>query len=135
MFCLKLALLASLPTSCGGLGGRVIYVDVESKFSSRRMIEMGFSSFPEIFQMEGLAQEMSGRILVLRPTSLSEFTDRVRRYRVCPVWLIFILLSSFVILRTLDLRCLHIEIIVAKGAPQACKNPSLPHKTKGGRCA
>ncbi|KAL6499821.1 DNA repair protein RAD51 [Orobanche gracilis] len=79
-FCLKLALLASLPTSCGGLGGRVIYVDVESKFSSRRMMEMGFSSFPEIFQMEGLAQEMSGRILVLRPTSLSEFTDRLATY-------------------------------------------------------
>lgn len=34
--CLKLALLASLPTAYGGLGGRVIYIDVESKFSSKR---------------------------------------------------------------------------------------------------
>ncbi|CAA0823157.1 DNA repair protein RAD51 homolog 2 [Striga hermonthica] len=81
-FCLKLALLASLPTSYGGLGGRAIYVDVESKFSSRRLIEMGFSSFPEIFQMEGLAQEMAGRILVLRPTSLSEFTDTLQQIKV-----------------------------------------------------
>ncbi|GFP95670.1 DNA repair protein rad51 homolog 2 [Phtheirospermum japonicum] len=81
-FCLKLALLASLPISCGGLGGRVIYVDVESKFSSRRMIEMGFSSVPEIFKMEGLAQEMAGRILVLRPTSLSEFTDNLQQIKV-----------------------------------------------------
>ncbi|KAG8371384.1 hypothetical protein BUALT_Bualt13G0082200 [Buddleja alternifolia] len=75
-FCLKLALLASLPISFGGLGGRVTYVDVESKFSSRRMIEMGLTSFPEVFHMDGLAQEMAGRIVVLRPASLSEFTER-----------------------------------------------------------
>ncbi|XP_021746055.1 DNA repair protein RAD51 homolog 2-like isoform X2 [Chenopodium quinoa] len=36
-FCLKLALLASLPVSCGGLDGHVIYIDVESKFSSRSL--------------------------------------------------------------------------------------------------
>ncbi|KAK6159310.1 hypothetical protein DH2020_006624 [Rehmannia glutinosa] len=81
-FCLKLALLASLPTSYGGLGGRVIYVDVESKFSSRRMIEMGFSSFPEIFHTEGLAQEMAGRVLVLRPASLLSFVDSLQQIRV-----------------------------------------------------
>ncbi|KAK4441136.1 DNA repair protein [Sesamum alatum] len=81
-FCLKLALLASLPTSYGGLGGRVIYVDVESKFSSKRMLEMGLSSFPEIFHMEGLAQEMAGRILVLRPASLSEFTESLQQIKV-----------------------------------------------------
>ncbi|KAK2998985.1 hypothetical protein RJ639_024447, partial [Escallonia herrerae] len=139
-FCLKLSLLASLPSSYGGLNGRVIYIDVESKFSSRRylrnaltiyvtsklcdldqleldmqnfenvestllrMIEIGVNSFPEVFYMEGMAQEvysmliqylclinvvlstsenymqfilqMAGRILVLRPASLSEFTER-----------------------------------------------------------
>ncbi|KAH7560960.1 hypothetical protein JRO89_XS10G0147600 [Xanthoceras sorbifolium] len=75
-FCLKLSLLASLPAHYGGLDGRVIYIDVESKFSSRRMIEIGAKSFPEIFHMKGMAQEMAGRILVLRPTSLSEFTER-----------------------------------------------------------
>ncbi|KAL3829151.1 hypothetical protein ACJIZ3_017953 [Penstemon smallii] len=81
-FCLKLALLASLPTSYGGLGAHVIYVDVESKFSSRRMIEMGINSIPEIFQKEGLAQEMAGRILVLRPASLSEFTESLQQIKV-----------------------------------------------------
>lgn len=35
-FCLKLSLLASLPANFGGLDGRVIYIDVESKFSSKR---------------------------------------------------------------------------------------------------
>ncbi|KAK1583969.1 hypothetical protein Q3G72_028735 [Acer saccharum] len=75
-FCLKLSLLASLPAHYGGLDGRVIYIDVESKFSSRRMIEIGARSFPEIFHLKGMAQEMAGRILVLWPTSLSEFTER-----------------------------------------------------------
>uniref|UniRef100_A0A3Q7JQK2 RecA family profile 1 domain-containing protein n=1 Tax=Solanum lycopersicum TaxID=4081 RepID=A0A3Q7JQK2_SOLLC len=81
-FCLKLSLLASLPSSYGGLDGSVVYIDTESKFSSRRMIEIGFHSFPEVFQTEGMAQEMAGRILVLRPTSLSEFTDSLQKIKV-----------------------------------------------------
>ncbi|KAK3206114.1 hypothetical protein Dsin_020160 [Dipteronia sinensis] len=81
-FCLKLSLLASLPAHYGGLDGRVIYIDVESKFSSRRMIEIGARSFPEIFHLKGMAQEMAGRILVLRPTSLSEFTESLQQIKV-----------------------------------------------------
>ncbi|KAJ0021232.1 hypothetical protein Pint_32257 [Pistacia integerrima] len=57
-FCLKLSLLASLQAHYGGLGGRVIYIDVESKFSSRRLIEIGAKSYPEIFHMKGMAQEI-----------------------------------------------------------------------------
>ncbi|TYG60958.1 hypothetical protein ES288_D07G109400v1 [Gossypium darwinii] len=81
-FCLKLSLLASLPTNYGGLDGRVIYIDVESKFSSRRLLEIGLRSFPEIFQMKEMAQEMAGRILVLRPTSLAEFTQSLEQIKV-----------------------------------------------------
>ncbi|KAK6234745.1 hypothetical protein SCA6_010082 [Theobroma cacao] len=81
-FCLKLSLLASLPTNCGGLDGRVIYIDVESKFSSRRLLEIGLRSFPEIFQMKEMAQEMAGRIFVLRPSSLSEFTQSLQQIKV-----------------------------------------------------
>ncbi|KAJ8551821.1 hypothetical protein K7X08_028264 [Anisodus acutangulus] len=77
-FCLKLSLLASLTSSYGDLDGSVIYIDTESTFSSRRMIEIGYNSFPEVFHTEGLAQEIAGRILVLRPTSLSEFTERFK---------------------------------------------------------
>ncbi|XP_054812760.1 DNA repair protein RAD51 homolog 2 isoform X2 [Prosopis cineraria] len=65
-FCLKLSLLASLPPTCGGLDGRVIYIDAESKFSSKR---------------KGMAQEMAGRILILRPTSLSEFTESLHQIK------------------------------------------------------
>ncbi|XP_057953838.1 DNA repair protein RAD51 homolog 2 isoform X5 [Malania oleifera] len=81
-FCLKLSLLASLPARYGGLDGRIIYIDVESKFCSRRIIEIGAKSFPEIFHMEGLAQEMAGRILVLQPASLSEFTESLQQIKV-----------------------------------------------------
>ncbi|CAN4119938.1 unnamed protein product [Withania somnifera] len=81
-FCLKLSLLASLPSSYGGLDGSVIYIDTKSKFSSRRMIKIGFNSFPEVFHAEGMAQEMAGRILVLRPTSLPEFTESLQKIKV-----------------------------------------------------
>jgi hypothetical protein len=37
-FCLKLALLAALPECYGGLNGRVVYIDTESKFSSWRLL-------------------------------------------------------------------------------------------------
>lgn len=60
----------------------MIYIDVESKFSSKRLIEIGINSFPEVFHMEGMAQEMAGRILVLRPASLSEFTESLQQIKV-----------------------------------------------------
>ncbi|KFK32289.1 hypothetical protein AALP_AA6G223100 [Arabis alpina] len=80
-FCMKLALSASFPSAYGGLDGRVIYIDVESKFSSRRVIEMGLNSFPQVFHLKGMAQEMAGRILVLRPTSLSSFTESIQEIK------------------------------------------------------
>ncbi|XP_071915666.1 DNA repair protein RAD51 homolog 2-like isoform X4 [Coffea arabica] len=80
-FCLKLSLLASLPSSHGGLDGHVVYVDTESKFSSRRMIEIGVNSFPEIFQIEGMAQQMAGRILVLQPTTPTEFSECLQKIK------------------------------------------------------
>ncbi|XP_008792404.2 DNA repair protein RAD51 homolog 2 [Phoenix dactylifera] len=80
-FCLKLSLLAALPSCYGGLNGRVIYIDTESKFSSRRMVEIGENSFPQIFQSEGMAQQMAGRIIVVRLTSLPEFTERLQQLK------------------------------------------------------
>nr|GLL33853.1 DNA repair protein RAD51 homolog 2 [Ipomoea trifida] len=80
-FCLKLSLLAALPSAYGGLDGHVLFIDTESKFSSKRMIEIGVNSFPEVFHKENMAQEMAGRIIVLRPTSLSEFTERLQQIR------------------------------------------------------
>lgn len=81
-FCLKLSLLASLPTVYGGLDGSVVYIDLESKFNSKRMIEIGTKSFPGVFQVEGLAQKMAGRILVFRPASISEFTRSLEQIKV-----------------------------------------------------
>ncbi|CAH9075073.1 unnamed protein product [Cuscuta europaea] len=80
-FCLKLSLLAALPLSYGGLNGHVLFIDTESKFSSKRMVEIGVNSFPEVFHKEKMAQEMAGRIIVLRPTSLTDFTERLEQIR------------------------------------------------------
>ncbi|CAL5389134.1 unnamed protein product [Camellia sinensis] len=49
---------------------------------TQRMIEIGLSSFPDIFHMEGMAQEMASRILVLQPSSLAEFTERLQQIKV-----------------------------------------------------
>ncbi|KAJ0458217.1 putative ATP diphosphatase [Helianthus annuus] len=81
-FCLKLSLLAALPSCYGGLDGHIIYIDVESKFSSRRLIEIGINSFPEVFCLDGIAKEMAGRITVLRPGSLTEFTESLQEIKV-----------------------------------------------------
>ncbi|XP_068668157.1 DNA repair protein RAD51 homolog 2 isoform X4 [Aristolochia californica] len=62
-FCLKLSILAALPCSHGGLNGRVVYIDTESKFSSRRLMEIGANSFPEVFSVAGKAQEIKLSLL------------------------------------------------------------------------
>ncbi|KAF5954090.1 hypothetical protein HYC85_006946 [Camellia sinensis] len=71
-FCMKLSLLASLPTNFGGLEGHVIYVDVESKLSSRRYLGHAFL----------ISLNMAGRILVLQPSSLAEFTKSLQQIKV-----------------------------------------------------
>ncbi|XP_043811894.1 DNA repair protein RAD51 homolog 2 isoform X3 [Manihot esculenta] len=110
-FCLKISLLASLPASYGGLEGHVVYIDVESKFSSRRIIEIGSTSFPEIFHRKGMAQEMAGRILVLRPTSLSEFTESLQQIKV-------LLLQQQVKLLVIDSMAALISGEYDQGAPR-----------------
>ncbi|PWA46909.1 DNA repair protein RAD51 [Artemisia annua] len=47
-FCLRLSLLAVLPSGDGGLDDHVIYIDVESKCSSKRFIEIGMNGFSAI---------------------------------------------------------------------------------------
>ncbi|XP_078430250.1 DNA repair (Rad51) family protein isoform X3 [Wolffia australiana] len=81
-FCLKLSLLAALPSSFGGLDGRVIYVDTEAKFSPQRIIEIGINSFPQIANAVGVLKEIAGRIEVMRPSSLDEFMESLRKIRV-----------------------------------------------------
>ncbi|GJU24900.1 DNA repair protein RAD51 homolog 2 isoform X1 [Tanacetum coccineum] len=84
-FCLKLSLLAALPSGDGGLDGHVIYIDVESKFSSKRLIEIFMNSFPATFCLGGKAKEMAGRITVLRPGTLAEFTESLQKFKASPL--------------------------------------------------
>nr|GEU75519.1 pentatricopeptide repeat-containing protein At2g02750 [Tanacetum cinerariifolium] len=84
-FCLKLSLLAALPSGDGGLDGHVIYIDVESKFSSKRLIEIFMNSFPATFCLGGKAKEMAGRITVLRPGTLAELTESLQKFKASPL--------------------------------------------------
>ncbi|KAL7247659.1 hypothetical protein ACSBR2_002552 [Camellia fascicularis] len=71
-FCMKLSLLASLPTNFGGFEGHVIYVDAESKFSSSRYLGHAFL----------ISLNMASRILVLQPSSLAKFTESLQQIKV-----------------------------------------------------
>ncbi|CAN1198716.1 DNA repair protein RAD51 homolog 2 [Linum perenne] len=46
------------------------------------MLQIGATCFPEIFKMKTMAKEMAGRILVLRPGSLHEFTESLQQIKV-----------------------------------------------------
>ncbi|KMZ69785.1 hypothetical protein ZOSMA_207G00270 [Zostera marina] len=80
-FCLKLSLIAALPASAGGLNGHVVYIDTESKFSSRRLIEIGENSFPHIFRVKGMAKEMAGKIYVIHPTTADELIESLQQIK------------------------------------------------------
>ncbi|KAH1207819.1 DNA repair protein RAD51 2 [Glycine max] len=139
-FCLKLSLLASLPTNCGGLDGRVIYIDVESKFRSKRLIEIGINSFPEIFLKKGMAQEMAGRILILHPTSLSEFAESLHQIRVSllqqQVKLLIIDSMAALVLgehdseasrqQALGTTCFFIEVLILKASRSLAEFSRIP---------
>ncbi|XP_062081970.1 DNA repair protein RAD51 homolog 2 isoform X3 [Humulus lupulus] len=60
-FCMKLSLLASLPTAYGGLNGHVIYIDVESKFSSRSLQQIKLIQRQvKLIVIDSIAAIMSG---------------------------------------------------------------------------
>ncbi|EHB10451.1 DNA repair protein RAD51-like protein 2 [Heterocephalus glaber] len=51
-FCIMMSVLATLPTSMGGLEGTVVYTDTESAFSAERLIEIAEFCFPRYFNIE-----------------------------------------------------------------------------------
>ncbi|EDL02650.1 RAD51-like 1 (S. cerevisiae), isoform CRA_d, partial [Mus musculus] len=51
-FCIMMSVLATLPTSLGGLEGAVVYIDTESAFTAERLVEIAESRFPQYFNTE-----------------------------------------------------------------------------------
>nr|XP_060618215.1 DNA repair protein RAD51 homolog 2 isoform X6 [Anolis sagrei ordinatus] len=76
-FCIMMSLLATLPTSMGGLSGTVIYIDTESAFSAERLIEIAQHRFPHYFASEEKLISMSSSIYLYRELTCDSVLKRI----------------------------------------------------------
>mmetsp|Transcript_13067 Transcript_13067/g.15767 ORF Transcript_13067/g.15767 Transcript_13067/m.15767 type:complete len:505 (+) Transcript_13067:671-2185(+) len=67
--CQMLAVLGALPLALGGLGGNIMYIDTENKFSSARLVEIACTRFPSHFQTPSSHAALSSQVLVVNPPS------------------------------------------------------------------
>lgn len=58
--CLMLSIFATLEGTYGGLGGSVVYMDTENRFSSLRLVEMAQTRFPQLFATSDTLQQVEG---------------------------------------------------------------------------
>ncbi|XP_016079280.1 PREDICTED: DNA repair protein RAD51 homolog 2 isoform X4 [Miniopterus natalensis] len=76
-FCIMMSVLATLPTSMGGLGGAVVYIDTESAFSAERLVEIAESRFPGYFNTEEKLLLTSSKVHLYRELSCDEVLQRI----------------------------------------------------------
>ncbi|XP_061467093.1 DNA repair protein RAD51 homolog 2 isoform X3 [Rhineura floridana] len=76
-FCIMMSLLATLPTSMGGLDGAVIYIDTESAFSAERLLEIAQHRFPDYFATEEKLISMPCRIHLYRELTCDSVLKRI----------------------------------------------------------
>lgn len=82
--CLTLAVAAAAPPRAGGLGGGVVFIDTEQKFSGVRLAEIARAKFPTVYgadapfeAAQSALRELTGKVLVLTPSTLSEILQRL----------------------------------------------------------
>ncbi|XP_062974915.1 DNA repair protein RAD51 homolog 2 isoform X2 [Elgaria multicarinata webbii] len=76
-FCIMMSLLATLPSSMGGLDGAVIYIDTESAFSAERLIEIAQHRFPHYFATEEKLLSMPSSIHLYRELTCDNVLKRI----------------------------------------------------------
>ncbi|XP_069063790.1 DNA repair protein RAD51 homolog 2 [Pleurodeles waltl] len=76
-FCIMMSIIATLPTSMGGLDGAVIYVDTESAFSAERLVEMAGNRFPVLYDTEEKLFSLSRRIHLYRELTCEDLLKRI----------------------------------------------------------
>ncbi|XP_066489445.1 DNA repair protein RAD51 homolog 2 isoform X2 [Tiliqua scincoides] len=76
-FCMMMSLLATLPTSMGGLNGAVMYIDTESAFSAERLIAIAQHRFPHYFATEEKLISMPGSIHLYRELTCDSVLKRI----------------------------------------------------------
>ena len=70
--CLTLAVVATMAESCGGSGGRTLFIDTESRFNTSRLLEIAANKFPDAFTSDNDTQDLAERVLVSRPRTCAE---------------------------------------------------------------
>ncbi|GBG77070.1 hypothetical protein CBR_g23396 [Chara braunii] len=87
-FCFMLSVFAILPVEWGGLGGSVIYIDTENKFSSERLFEIaqhhiaaaspGEELSGSSDRLGGMMDHLGAKVVVVKPTSSGEVIERLQ---------------------------------------------------------
>jgi len=75
--CLQLALKAQLPLAAGGLGGRCVYIDTESRFSPLRLVEIARSRWPEHTGSDAAVEALVRGVVLLTPSSSADLLSRL----------------------------------------------------------
>lgn len=76
-FCIMMSVLATLPTSMGGLEGAVVYIDTESAFTAERLVEIAESRFPLYFNTEEKLLLMSSKVRLHRELTCEGVLQRL----------------------------------------------------------
>ncbi|XP_064421088.1 DNA repair protein RAD51 homolog 2 isoform X3 [Latimeria chalumnae] len=78
-FCMMMSVLATLPTSMGGLDGAVIYIDTESAFSAERLVEVAMHRCPQFFCAEEKLKAMTNSIHLYCELTCEDVLKRIER--------------------------------------------------------
>ncbi|KAJ3606298.1 hypothetical protein NHX12_025819 [Muraenolepis orangiensis] len=73
--CVMLSVLATLPSSLGGLDAAVVYIDTEAAFSAQRLVGMAQARFPHHFSSRERLLQMAGRVHVFRELTCQDILN------------------------------------------------------------
>ena len=75
--CKQLCVSAQLPVLHGGLGGSVVYIDTEAKFSAARLVEIARARWPERFGSDAAVEGLTRGVVLFTPTTAAELLARL----------------------------------------------------------
>jgi RAD51-like protein 1 len=75
--CKQLTVSAQLPVLHGGMGGSVVYIDTEKKFSASRLVEIATARWPERFATPEAVEALTRGVVLYTPSSGAELLARL----------------------------------------------------------
>eukprot|EP00823_Brevimastigomonas_motovehiculus_P001547 TRINITY_DN12093_c0_g1_i1.p1 TRINITY_DN12093_c0_g1~~TRINITY_DN12093_c0_g1_i1.p1 ORF type:complete len:319 (+),score=25.78 TRINITY_DN12093_c0_g1_i1:71-1027(+) len=76
--CMMLSVMATMPTSMGGLNGSVCYIDTESAFSPSRIVEIAQNRFPGLFSTETAVTDLLRKIDVIKENDSQKLLELIK---------------------------------------------------------